>query len=167
MYNDSYEIYGANWTDQFLTEFRQRRGYELSSQQKAFLDTTMADASVRVRQDYYQTIAELLLDQFTTTWTGWAKEQGYLTRNQAHGSPGNLLDLYALADIPETESFGTSRLPIPGLRVDPDYEPDRFGNPSVLAMKLASSPAHLLGKRLVSSEPLPGWPITLKCRCRR
>lgn len=152
MYNDSYEIYGANWTDQFLPEFRKRRGYDLNSQQAAFLDTTIAEASVRVRQDYYQTIAELLLDQFTTTWTGWARRNGYLTRNQAHGSPGNLLDLYALADIPETESFGTSKFPIPGLRVDPDYEPDRFGNPSVLAMKLASSPAHLLGKPLVSSE---------------
>jgi hypothetical protein len=28
------------------------------------------------------------------------------TRNQAHGAPVNLLDFYALADIPETEMFG-------------------------------------------------------------
>ena len=33
-------------------------------------------------------------------------KQGFQARNQAHGAPGNLLDLYAAADIPETESFG-------------------------------------------------------------
>ncbi|MBM3891896.1 MAG: glycoside hydrolase family 2, partial [Verrucomicrobia bacterium] len=58
--------------------------------------------------------------------------RGFLTRNQAHGSPGNLLDLYALADIPETEMFHTDRRP--------------------LVSKFASSAAHVAGKRLVASE---------------
>ena len=152
VYNDSYEVYGANWTDNFLAEFRQRRGYDLTTQLTAFLDTTLAELSVRVKQDYHQTLSDLLTDQFTTTWTAWARQHRYQSRNQAHGSPGNLLDLYALADIPETESFGSSRFPIPGLRVDEDYEVDRFGTPHPLAMKFASSAANLLGKKLVSSE---------------
>lgn len=152
LYNDSYEVFGANWTANFLDEFKTRRGYDLNDQLAAFLDTTGTDASVRVKQDYHETLADLLRDGFTQTWTGWAKTHGYLTRNQAHGSPGNLLDLYALADIPETESFGSSRFPIPGLRVDENYEVDRFGTPHPLAMKFASSAAHLAGKPLVSSE---------------
>ena len=41
---------------------------------------------------------------------------GQLVRNQSHGAPGNLLDLYANADIPETETFGSTPFPIPGLR---------------------------------------------------
>ncbi|GAB3640238.1 glycosyl hydrolase [Spirosoma arcticum] len=152
VYNDSYELYGANWTRDFPGEFRKRRGYALDSQLRSFLDTTRTEASIRVRQDYHETLSDLLTDGFTATWTGWATKHRYLTRNQAHGSPGNLLDLYALADIPETESFGSSQFPIPGLRVDEGYEVDRFGTPHPLAMKFASSAAHLTGKRLVSSE---------------
>ena len=152
VYNDSYEVYGANWTAHFADEFRKRRGYELNSQLSAFLDTTGTEAGIWVKQDYHQTLSELLHDGFTTTWTGWARSKGYRTRNQAHGSPGNLLDLYALTDIPETESFGSSRFPIPGLRVDDGYDVERFGTPHPLAMKFASSAANLTGKPLVSSE---------------
>ncbi|WP_246224795.1 glycosyl hydrolase [Spirosoma terrae] len=152
VYNDSYEVFGANWSANFLDEFNKRRGYDLTTQLSAFLDTTQSKASILVHQDYHQTLAELLHDGFTTTWTGWARNHKFLSRNQAHGSPGNLIDLYAEADIPETESFGSSQFPIPGLRVDPDYEVDRFGMPNTLAMKFASSAAHVLGKPLVSSE---------------
>ncbi|MBD2699896.1 glycoside hydrolase [Spirosoma sp. BT702] len=152
VYNDSYEVYGANWTANFLTEFKSRRGYDLNSQIALLTDTTQRSESILVHQDYHQTLAELLNDGFAKTWGGWAKKAGYLSRNQAHGSPGNLIDLYAQADIPETESFGSSRFPIPGLRVDANYEVDRFGTPNPLAMKFASSAAHLLGKPLVSSE---------------
>lgn len=152
VYNDSYEVYGANWTDRFLEEFKTRRGYDLSSQLTTFQDTTFNPASIQVHQDYHQTLSELLHNGFAKTWGQWATQAGYLSRNQAHGSPGNLIDLYAQADIPETESFGSSRFPIPGLRVDPNYEIDRFGTPNPLAMKFASSAAHLLGKPLVSSE---------------
>ncbi|GAB4025065.1 glycosyl hydrolase [Spirosoma koreense] len=152
VYNDSYEVYGANWTARFADEFRKRRGYALDSQLPAFLDTTGTATGILVKQDFHQTLAELLREGFTATWTGWASSKGYRTRNQAHGSPGNLLDLYALADIPETESFGSSRFPIPGLRVDEHYDVERFGTPHPLAMKFASSVAHLQGKPLVSSE---------------
>jgi hypothetical protein len=157
VYNDSYEVYGANWTANFLAEFKNRRGYELTSQLTAFLDTTQTQqnrppATILVQQDFHQTLSELLLSGFAKTWGSWAQHVGYLTRNQAHGSPGNLIDLYAQADIPETESFGSSRFPIPGLRVDTNYEVDRFGTPHPLAMKFASSAANLMGKPLVSSE---------------
>ncbi len=152
VYNDSYEVYGANWTDNFLTEFKARRGYDLNSQLAALQDTTQSETSILVHQDYHQTLSELLLDGFAKTWGNWATKAGYLSRNQAHGSPGNLIDLYAQADIPETESFGSSRFPIPGLRVDASYSVAQFGTPNPLAMKFASSAANLLGNPLVSSE---------------
>ncbi|MBD2757298.1 glycosyl hydrolase [Spirosoma validum] len=152
VYNDSYEVYGANWSTTFADEFKKRRGYDLNSQLPAFLDTTGTETGIWVKQDFHQTLSDLLHDGFTDTWTGWAQSKGYKTRNQAHGSPGNLLDLYALTDIPETESFGSSRFPIPGLRVDKYYDVERFGTPHPLAMKFASSAANLTGKPLVSSE---------------
>ena len=49
-------------------------------------------------------------------------------RNQAHGSPSNILDLYAASDIPETEGTELTRI------------------------KFATSAAHVTGKRLASAE---------------
>ncbi|MEO5980554.1 MAG: glycosyl hydrolase [Chryseolinea sp.] len=152
LYNDSYEVYGANWTNGLLSEFKKRRSYDLQSKIHEFKDTTDSEAGARIRMDYHQTLAELLHDNFTTQWTTWARHHSFITRNQAHGSPGNLIDLYALADIPETESFGTSAFKIPGLRVDENYQEERFGRPDPLAMRFATSAANLTGKKLVSSE---------------
>lgn len=66
-------------------------------------------------------------------WTDWCKKNGYLSRNEAHGSPGNWLDLYSLADIPETEMFSHECR-------------------DILISKFASSAAHVTGRKLVSSE---------------
>lgn len=151
-YNDSYEVYGANFTADFLTEFQTRRGYSLLPHLETLADTIQSDTRKRLISDYCETVSDLLLDEFTRTWVEKSHRMGLVTRNQAHGSPGNLLDLYGVADIPETESFGSSGFNIPGLHHDPDYEERRFGRPNPLTMKFASSAAHVKGKQLVSSE---------------
>jgi hypothetical protein len=152
MYNDSYEAYGANWTEDFAQQFQSRRKYDLLGKLALLNDTTGNPEATLVKIDYHQTLAELLLERYAKPWTDWSRAHGFVTRYQAHGSPGNLLDLYEVADIPETESFGTSRFNIPGLRIDPDYSIDQFGTPNPLAMKFASSAANLSGRKLVSSE---------------
>ena len=73
----------------------------------------------RVKCDYRQTLAELHRESIEC-WTEWANRYGMLTRDQAHGSPANLLDVYATSDIPETEMFGAPEFPIPGFRRDPN-----------------------------------------------
>ena len=152
-YNDSYEVYGANWTDNFFSEFEKRRGYKLLPSIKFIADTSLErETRKRILTDYCETISDLMIDDFATTWIKKSHEMGIITRYQAHGSPANLLDLYSLADIPETESFGASGFRIPGLRQDSDYEEDRFGRPDKLTMKFASSAGNLTGRRLVSSE---------------
>jgi len=150
-YNDSFEVYGSNWTHDFFDEFRVRRGYDLKRYLPEFLGDGGDDTVARVRHDYNETISDLVLERFTMPWVRWCHEKGGRTRNQAHGSPGNLLDLYAAADIPETEAFGPSGFPIPGLRIDGNI-PGHFGKPDVLVEKFASSAAHVTGKPLVSSE---------------
>ena len=91
-----------------------------------------------------------MLNNFTKPWTNWAHGYQSLTKNQSHGSPGNLLDLYSAVDIPETETFGSSYFAIPGLRRDKGDI--RNVNPDPMMSKFASSAANTTGKKLVSSE---------------
>ena len=151
-YNDSYEVYGANWTNDFPEHFERLRGYSLLPHLRNFADTIDTDEAVRFRVDFLETISDLLRDEFTRDWIEGSHSLGFRTRYQAHGSPGNLIDLYSLADIPETESFGRSDFPIPGLRQDTDYQEEVFGKPTPYCMKFASSAANLSSRRLVSSE---------------
>ncbi|QHT69234.1 glycoside hydrolase [Rhodocytophaga rosea] len=151
-YNDSYEVYGANWTDNFLQEFSKRRGYDFSRYIHLLNDTVFSEQGTRVLTDYQETISDLLLENFTQPWAVWVKERGLITRNQAHGSPGNILDYYAAVDIPETESFGSKQFDIPLYRLDKDFDEKRFGKPNRLTMKFASSAANISGKPLVSAE---------------
>ncbi len=132
-FNDSYEVddaYGeASWTPDFLTEFKNRRGYDLRHFLPALFGATDDKLqATRVLIDYRQTISDLLLENYTEAWHKWAQGKGKLIRNQAHGSPANILDLYAATDIPEAE--GTD----------------------ILRVKFASSAAHVTGKLLSSSE---------------
>lgn len=148
-FNDSYEVYGADWTDDLFEQFALRRGYKLEEHLPEFLAEERTEATRRIISDYRETMGELLLENFTRQWTDWAHKHGSLTRNQAHGSPGNLIDLYATVDVPECEGFGLSDFGIRGLRKDSLTRP----NDSDLSMlKYASSGAHIAGKPYTSSE---------------
>jgi len=131
-FNDSYEVDDASgqadWTNDLFSEFILRRGYDLRDHLPALFQKDETEKNERILSDYRQTISDLILEKFTTRWTEWAHRQGKMTRNQAHGSPGNILDLYAATDIPETEGNELTRL------------------------KFASSAANVTGKKYVSCE---------------
>ena len=148
-FNDSYEVYGADWTDDLFEQFARRRGYKLEHFLPDFLSKDRTETTRRIISDYRETLAELLQENFTRQWTDWAHKHGSRTRNQAHGSPGNLIDLYATVDVPECEGFGLSDFGIRGLRKDSLTRP----NDSDLSMlKYASSAAHIAGKPFTTSE---------------
>ncbi|EAZ82496.1 glycosyl hydrolase [Algoriphagus machipongonensis] len=149
-YNDSFEVYGADFTATFFEDFERLRGYDLK-QYLPYLESEENSEMVRrVKSDYRETINDLLISNFTRNWTSWAHSQSKLTKNQAHGSPGNLLDLYGAVDIPECETFGSSYFPIPGLRRD--SADIRNVDPDPIMLKFASSAAHIKSKNLTSSE---------------
>ena len=148
-FNDSYEVYGADWKDDLFEQFARRRGYKLEHFLPDFLSKDRTETTRRIISDYRETLAELLQENFTRQWTDWAHKHGSRTRNQAHGSPGNLIDLYATVDVPECEGFGLSDFGIRGLRKDSLTRP----NDSDLSMlKYASSAAHIAGKPFTTSE---------------
>jgi hypothetical protein len=130
-FHDSFE-YQGNWTADLFPEFQKRLGYDLAEHLPALNGQSTPDENARVKADYRRVMADLLLEHVIQRWVEKAHAHGQLARNQAHGSPGNLLDLYAAADIPETEVFRDERDP--------------------LMAKFASSAAHVAGRQLCSSE---------------
>jgi hypothetical protein len=149
MYHDSYEFQG-NWCKELPEEFKKRRGYDLMEYLgELFGEKGDVDTIARIKADYRETLSDMHLD-YLTTWVKWSASKGCTTRNQAHGSPSNLLDLYAACGIPETETFGSTPFKIPGIRrqannIRKDY-------PQPLINRIASSAAHVTGKPLVASE---------------
>jgi hypothetical protein len=135
-FHDSFE-YTGDFTTDFTQEFEKRRGYDLAEYLYVLAgDCKNKEVVARVYSDYRETLSDLVLESFIQPMTSWAHSHKSLNRNQAHGSPGNILDLYAASDIPETEIFRT---------VQP-------GTVDVFVNKFASSAAHVTGKKLVSSE---------------
>ena len=131
-FNDSYEVDDATGqadaTPAFFEAFRERRGYDLREHLPALAGTEPRRRANRVLADYRLTMSDLLLETFTTEWNTWAHGRGAVTRNQAHGSPANLLDLYAASDIPETEGTEIAR------------------------SKWAASAGHVAGRPLIAAE---------------
>ena len=144
-FNDSYEVADATWTPTLFEEFYKRRGYRLEDHLLAF-----THGDVKLVSDYRETLSDLLLENFTQQWTAWAHSHGAITRNQAHGSPANLIDCYAAVDIPEIEGFGLSDFGIKGLRQDPGKT--RKNDSDYSMFKYAPSAAHVCGKPFTSSE---------------
>ena len=147
-FHDSFE-YQANWSTEVPETFRAMHGYDLDSQLDALEGRGDPDVVARVKADYRATLARLHLD-YLKVWIDWAHTLGCLAREQAHGAPANLIDLYAAADVPETEVFGASPFPIPGYRRDPGRVSKN--RPQPLVSRFASSAAHLAGRPRTSSE---------------
>ena len=147
-FHDSFE-YQATWANEVPAKFRTLHGYDVGDHAAELNGQGDPETVARVKADYRTTLGALHLD-YINAWVAWAHAQGQTARNQAHGSPGNLLDLYAAADIPETEIFGSIPFPTPGFRRDP-AEIDRPGHPPIIH-KFASSAAHVTGKPYASSE---------------
>ncbi len=152
MFNDSYEVYGSDWTEGLFDEFAKDHGYRLEQYLPEFADqNNQTELRGRIVRDYRYTLARVLRENFTDLWTRWAHGHGAQIRNQSHGSPANIIDLYAIVDIPECESFGRSELNIPGLHPTGD---SRHSDADPAVLKFASSAAHIAGKPLVSAETL-------------
>ncbi|MFC7492823.1 MULTISPECIES: glycosyl hydrolase [unclassified Nocardioides] len=150
-FHDSYELEATDWHRTFLADFERLRGYDVAPYlPDVFAAGEVGATALRVMADVRQTFSELFVERFAKPWDQWSKGHGWLTRNQAHGSPANLLDVYGASDIPETEYTGAEIVPIPGLR----QGLGAAAPPVSLVWRMASSPAHLKGTTLVSAETI-------------
>lgn len=152
-FHDSFEYFDASWTPRLPEVFKAMHGYDIQEHAAELMGQTPVapDTLARLKSDYRDTLAELHL-AYLHTWVLWSHEHGFLVRNQSHGAPANLLDLYANADIAETEVFGSTPFPIPGLRRNPDEVRHDQDLPETLVIRMASSAGHVAGHSLTSSE---------------
>ncbi len=135
LFCDSIEVEGHNWSGVLLDEFKRRRRYNLAPYIYA-LWGDMGEITPHVRYDYFKTMSELTIENFFDLLTDFAHENDTLSRIQAHGTWGDILRVYAAADIPEGETFGDHRT----LGVN------------TIHRRLAASAGHVYGKNLISNE---------------
>jgi hypothetical protein len=147
-FHDSFE-YTANWSNEVPTRFYQLHGYRLEDHLGTLSANQDTETVARIKYDYRVTLEALHLE-YMERWIAWTHSRGQIARNQAHGAPANLLDLYAQSDIPETEVFGASPFPIPGYR----YVRAELSKNEVqpLVNRFASSAGHVAGRKLIASE---------------
>jgi hypothetical protein len=127
---DSLEVYGADWTTDFLAEFRKRRGYDLLPHLPQ-LASGAGDEAVAVRSDWGHTLTDLVNDHFFAPMQQWAARHGTKLRAQAYGTPPAAISTNALIDLPEGEGIQWKTLS---------------------QLRYATSSAHVLGRLVVSSE---------------
>lgn len=136
LFCDSWEVETNKiWTPGFENIFLEQFGYDIRS----FMDRIYEPVNAGPRYDYMKLVSRLVLDNFYKPWHRECRRMGALSRAQVAGAPVDILEGYAIVDVPETEAML--------------YEP-AFGS-------IVSSAAALAGKPVVSAESftcLYGWP---------
>jgi hypothetical protein len=130
LFCDSLEVGGEDWTDDFLTEFQKRRGYDLRPLLPALI-SDIGPRTLAIRHDWGQTLTELFNDSFVKPLKNLAEDHQSRFRIQAYGLPSAGLFSYADANLPEGEGWQWH-----------EYRASRY----------ASSACHLMGIPVSSSE---------------
>ncbi len=166
-FTDSIELEGANWCDDMLQQFQQRRGYDLSPYLPFILfkvgemgNTVSAPYGARfspefqkkteeVRYDFETLKRELFTERFVATFVAWCHRLGVKSRMQAYGRECDPIAAGMMLDIPECETWIHSD------------KIEAFGSGSYtqgrsysMINKFVSSAAHLAGKQLISCEEM-------------
>jgi hypothetical protein len=130
IFSDSLEVYGSNWTSNFLKEFQARRGYDLMPYLPTLIGET-GSATREIRHDWGRTLTELANENYLTPLRNWASQHGTRFRSQNYGTPPLTLSSNALVDLPEGEGWQWK---------------------GFSAVRWAASANHLYGRPITSSE---------------
>ncbi|KQV82647.1 glycoside hydrolase [Massilia sp. Root351] len=130
VFSDSLEVYGTDWTDDFLSEFRRRRGYDLKPHLPAVYSGQGPDAGA-LRRDWALTQTELVNERYLTPLNDWATAHRTQFRSQTYGEPAVSMSSNRLVALPEGEG--------------PQFRSFSF-------TRLATSAGHLYNRPVVSAE---------------
>ncbi|MBV7534352.1 glycoside hydrolase [Duganella sp. sic0402] len=130
VFSDSLEVYGTDWTDDFLAEFQRRRGYDLRPHLPVVYSGEGPDAGA-LRRDWALTQTELVNERYLAPVNDWASKHGTRFRSQTYGEPAVSLSSNRLVALPEGEG--------------PQFREFSF-------TRLATSAGHLYGRNVISAE---------------
>ncbi len=154
---DSWEAGTNNWTEEIMTEFRKRRGYDPTPWLPALTGRVVADAeaSDRFLWDFRRTLADLWADAHYGVMAEKLREHGIGIYAEAAG---------VSLEMPEDTLLNKSKVEIPmGEFWVRDLHPRLMYLQDVRG---AASAAHVYGKKLVATESFTGGgyesPFTLK-----
>jgi (4-O-methyl)-D-glucuronate---lignin esterase len=150
---DSWEAGLQNWTEEMLSEFRTRRGYDATPYLPALTGRIVesADVSDRFLWDFRQTIADLLAENHYRTAVEYFGQRGVKIYGEAAGTNNPMfqdaLRNKGLTEIPMGEFWQL----LPG---------QKESNPEHLTdIREAASAAHIYGKKLVAAESFTAMPM--------
>ena len=130
VFSDSLEVYGTDWTDDFLEEFQRWRGYDLKPHLPTIFSGAGPDAGA-LRHDWAQTQTELVNERYLTPVNDWAQAHKTQFRSQTYGEPAVSMSSNRLVALPEGEG--------------PQFRTFSF-------TRLATSAGHLYNKPVISAE---------------
>jgi hypothetical protein len=130
VFSDSLEVYAADWTPDFMEQFKKRRGYDLTPYLPA-LAGDIGPKTLDIRHDWGKTLTELVDENYLTPINEWAKRHGTRFRSQTYGLPPVAMSSNALVALPEGEGAQWRGLS---------------------STRWASSASHLYGRPVTSSE---------------
>ena len=167
LFFDSFELNRSgqqvrHWAPRFLAEFQARRGYSLVPYLPVVAVTTPAfefegDLGARVREDYNQTLSDLLRDYHMLPAQAWAHSLGLTLRGQAYSSwgpsPLDVMDLWGRQDIAEGEDHS----------FESEFDLNFLQTRGTDVWRAMSTAVELGGKKIVSTEccaerPALGYP---------
>lgn len=102
VFSDSLEVYESDWTPDFLAEFRNRRGYDLTPYLPELAAGTGPQAA-DLRYDWGRTLAELIDQNYLAAINAWARAHHTEFRSQSYGIPAVTLSSNSRVDLPEGE----------------------------------------------------------------
>lgn len=113
IFNDSLEVFGSDWTTDFLPEFQKRRGYDLKPKLPALVGE-LTEEKGAIRNDWALTLTELVEERFLAPARDWAHAHGTLFRSQTYGTPPVTMASQRFVDLadgeqPHWRQFSASR----------------------------------------------------------
>lgn len=154
---DSWEAGMQNWTDDMLSEFRQRRGYDPQPYLPVLAGRVVESAEVsdRFLWDFRRTLADMFAENHYAVISEFLQKQGIGTYGEASGVSLEIMEDALLCkkfmDIPMGEFWTRALHPWQMYYED---------------VRSAASAAHVYGKKIVAAEAFTGGgyesPATLK-----
>lgn len=140
---DSWELGGANWTDSFVAEFKQRRGYDPVPWLPVVTGRIVqsSSASTAFLADLRRTVADLIVSNHYDEFARRAAESGLGVQAESggpHGAPLDALETFRRLAVPQSEFWSQN--------AHRSKDEERFFT------KEAASAANIYGKRFVAQE---------------